>query len=59
MSIRMFDIFVLALILITFGVHQCVCLSYRQQIEDCESEIRRLKELLKKKEENERKYQGE
>ena len=40
-------------------VHQCVCPSCRQQIEDCESEIRRLKELLKKREENERKYQGQ
>lgn len=36
-----------------------VCLSHRQQIEDCETEIQRLKELLKKREENERKYHGQ
>ena len=32
--------------------------SCRQQIEDCEREISRLKDLVKKKEENEKKYQG-
>ena len=36
-----------------------VSLSHRQQIEDCETEIQRLKELLKKREENERKYHGQ
>ena len=30
----------------------------RQQIEDCENEVRRLKEMLKKKDESEKKYQG-
>ena len=33
----------------------CCC---RQQIEDCEREIGRLKDLVKKKEDNEKKYQG-
>ena len=33
----------------------CVC---RQQIEDLESKIKNMKDLLKKKDENERKYQG-
>ena len=32
---------------------------YRQQIEDLESSVKRMKEMLKKKEETERKYQGE
>ena len=32
--------------------------SCRQQIEDCELEMRRLKGILEKKEENEKKYQG-
>ena len=41
-------------------LHLSFCLfSHRQQIEDCETEIQRLKELLKKREENERKYHGQ
>ena len=34
------------------------CFMDRQQIEDTEREVARLKEVVKKKEENERKYQG-
>ncbi len=30
----------------------------RQQIEDCETDISRLKDVIKKREDNERKYQG-
>ena len=46
-------------IYICLSVCLSVCLSHRQQIEDCEAEIQRLKELLKKREENERKYHGQ
>ena len=44
------------------GVECIVCLLLydvcRQQIEDLEKEVTRLKDVVKKKEENERKYQG-
>ena len=40
-----------------FTVEFCVCCC-RQQIEDCEREVGRLKDLVKKKEDNEKKYQG-
>ena len=36
----------------------CACVICRQQIEDCEREMNRLKELVKKKEDTEKKYQG-
>ena len=36
----------------------CVTLSYRQQVSENESEIEKLSEALKKKDEKEKKYQG-
>ena len=51
----------LMFVCLSVSIYIClsVCLSHRQQIEDCETEIQRLKELLKKREENERKYHGQ
>ena len=48
----------LTLLCVLFGHMHLMCIHYRQQIEDCEREVSRLKELIKKKEENEKKYQG-
>ena len=53
------DLSVCLLASLSICLSTSVCLSHRQQIEDCETEIQRLKELLKKREENERKYHGQ
>ena len=39
-------------------MHYYLHINDRQQIEDVENEVKRLKDVIKKKEENEKKYQG-